>query len=191
MEFADDEIEAARKAARSAASKWRGVEREDIEGQLFWWLCDRYKYVLRWRDDQYGQFKLALGLRREANTYCATELEKRMMVKHDPHYSPAMLKKILPYALDRGGWPEPVGHEHPQTGAPLSVETGSSEAMATLVDVAAQVEKLPIDNRMLLYSRFVVGLSLQELAARHKVTEDAMRKRVDRIVRVVSRRLGG
>lgn len=81
MDINQEEIDTARKVAKRQGSYWHNVDAEEIEADLFLWLCENNETVQRYRFEEGGAGKLYMALRHRAYDFMGKELRA---VNHTP-----------------------------------------------------------------------------------------------------------
>jgi len=170
------------------------LEREDIAQELWLWALEHDEKVQEWLGEgKRGEGRLAKSLRRRARAYAIRE--KAAVVGYEPEdnyfYSTGLLRELIPQALDRESWAE--SGTASETGK-LSRTTPPSEGgnrIAMLADVRSALEAGTETDKELLWTHFGLQMDEEEHALVLGVTVDTFRKRVNRAVQRVQRRLGG
>jgi DNA-directed RNA polymerase specialized sigma24 family protein len=183
-------MELAGRVAARVGSKWRGVEIDDVTGHLYLWLVENRASVRRWREEQGGEGKLFVSLRREAARYCAKEQEARInrRLNESPAYPVEVLSRALPYIFEE--WPSSEARVNPTTGEPIGEPSTGGMALAILADISAGYFGLPAEMRTVLAWRYRDGLTFEEIGDLASMTRDGAKKRVERALRRLSENLG-
>lgn len=193
LDFTEQELDMAKAAAVLAARRWSMVSEDDVIGELYWWLCDQYKYVKRYRSEgDSGRYKLAASLRRAAHTYCAKEQRAGTGGRKEDvqHYTLEGVKHALPYAFSPEDWPQSTVIQVPHTGQVLDV-VDSGDSLAVLSDINSALLGLPKADQDTLALRFRLDYSYGQIGSLLQITEDAARKRTDRALSRLMDRLSG
>lgn len=156
MYFTDNEYTLVRKIAGKVSRKWSAINYEDIVGDLYLWLCVNYKWVSRYRDDQYGEAKLFVALWREAIKKATREqaISNGAPLDHEDTYDTDTIERLLPLIFDT-----PPSHsvpENPRNGEPIGEidSTAYDTALAALLDVRNAFDGLPDEFRLVLALRY-------------------------------------
>lgn len=171
-------------------SKWRNVEVDDVIGQLYLWLVENRHWLETWRQEEGGEGKLYVALRKEAAKFCAKEEAARVNRPLDatPAYPVEVLEKALPFMFE--DWPVTEVHVNPVSGAPVYHPAQIGEAVAMLADISGAFYGLSKDFQELLALRFRDGLGTDEIGELRGVTEDGARRQIKRALKRLSDSLG-
>ena len=180
MEITDKELALAKKVAYNTSRKWSDIETEELEAELYLWLCENYKYVERYRTEDHGQAKLRTALSRYATQHCVKEQERINGQKMKDKWaiiSKEQLKTALPYVWEQ--LPTMSAQVHPATGAPIHKDTTEQldEAVAVLIDIRQHITRLSDRQQLLLQLRYYYGYTPQEIADKLNITKHQAWKR--------------
>jgi len=183
-----------RNARRVAAVHRNYVEYADVLAEMHVWVLANSEWVQQYLDTgSRGMTKLNTALWRCGHAYAANERMRRTGCKPGDHYwySTAVVEDLLPAVWSFTDWlatgsPSdagmPKGRSRPSEG---------NNRVAMLVDVAGAVRKLPADDIELLRQRYVESMDWVLLGRLRDQSQDAVRKRVDRLLLRLVDFLGG
>ena len=188
-ELTTDEMKTARAVAYRIGSKWRSVEVDDVQSELYLWLVKHLPKVVSWRDDPHGKGKLYVSLKREALKYCTRESAARsgQPLTRDQFYSEKMLDKALPFMWEQ--WPETTVRQDPRTGKVLDRPFEFSNAIAIMADIKSAFFGLPADMQELLAFKYRDGLTNDEIGDLRDMTDEGARQAVGRALKRLSEAL--
>lgn len=178
----NEEMRVAERVGRRAASRWTAADPDDVISQLYLWVVENPLPVQRWREEDGGEAKLFVTLRREAAKFCAREQQVQVgrPIRADNFYSTDMLSRALPFVFEDS--PQSTVIENPVTGQ--SVVTGGPDtfgnAVAILADIRGALYGLNREVREVLELRFRDGLTLEEIGELAGMSKVGAKKRVDR-----------
>lgn len=191
----EKELRIARTQANRVARNHRGlVPVEDITSECYVWLVKHEHKVVEWAEQgSRGQAKLRTALYRAGQDYAVRERSKLTRTQYGDHYhyTTAVLEEILPDIWEYEDWSyspaaadtQPKGKSQPSEGF---------NRQASIVDVKWAVAGLQAEDQTILRNKYEGGgMSTADLGYLHGVTEDAMRKRLNRILVKLCDRLGG
>ncbi len=188
-----EEMKVAERVGKRAASRWKNVQAEDVISELYLWLALNREPIDRWKNEEGGDGKLFVTLRREAAKYCAKE-EATIIgrpLRQDNFYTVSLLKRALPFVFE--SVPETIAKVNPVTGE--SYSTGSPEdfgnAQAIMADIRGALYGINREMRTIIELRYRDGLTLEEIGELNNVTKVAAMNRVDRAVQRLSDALSG
>jgi RNA polymerase sigma factor (sigma-70 family) len=186
-------MKVAERVGKRAASRWKNVQAEDVISELYLWLALNREPIDRWKNEEGGDGKLFVTLRREAAKYCAKE-EATIIgrpLRQDNFYTVSLLKRALPFVFE--SVPETIAKVNPVTGE--SYSTGSPEdfgnAQAIMADIRGALYGINREMRTIIELRYRDGLTLEEIGELNNVTKVAAMNRVDRAVQRLSDALSG
>lgn len=176
------EMRVAERVGRRAASRWTAADPDDVISQLYLWVVENPTPVQRWREEEGGEAKLFVTLRREAAKFCAREQQVQVgrPIRAENFYSAEMLSRALPFAFEDS--PQTTVMENPVTGQSV-VSGGPSDfgnAVAILADIRGALYGLNREIREVLELRFRDGLTLEEIGELAGMSKVGAKKRVDR-----------
>ena len=191
MDFNETEYRAAKRAATAVARVNKGyLDAGDILGAIYEYMLKHPERILACREE--GKKRMLGTVLYRAGVKYAHEERKRLTGAEDfdlCYYSIGMVEDILPKVWDYEDWF--MSREGaPSTGGQSRPAEGNTK-LAMLVDVSTAVFGLPVDDQELLHLRYALGHDWALVGQRFELTEDAARKRVDRIIRRLIRTLGG
>lgn len=176
------EMRVAERVGRRAASRWTAADSDDVISQLYLWVVENPVPVQRWRDEDGGEAKLYVSLRREAAKFCAREQQVQVgrPIRAENFYNVDMLSRALPFAFEDS--PQTVVAENPVTGqTSVSGTPGDfGNAVAILADIRGALYGLNREIREVLELRFRDGLTLEEIGELAGMSKVGAKKRVDR-----------
>lgn len=185
-----EEISLAQRVAARTASKWKGIDPEDLTSHLYLWLCQNTKHLVGWRGDE-GDGRLYVSLRREAAKYCAAEQAARVgrPIGDDNFYTPELLERSLPFVFE--GVPQHTVAVSPLTDHAVGRVEAASEAQTILLDIRQAYNGMSHETKEILAWRFYDGLTFSEIGELRNLTKDGAKKAVDRAVKRLSDALAG
>lgn len=175
-----DELKTARAVAYRIGSKWRSVEVDDVQSELYLWIVKHMGKIEQWREDPHGKGKLYVSLKREALRYCTRESAAKngQPLTRDQFYNEAMLERALPFMWEQ--WPETQVRQDPRTGKALDRHFEFSNAITIMADIKSAFYGLPADTQEALTLRFRDGLTLDELGELRGIGKEGARQLVIR-----------
>ena len=181
--ISDHELTLAKKVAYKTAQRWSMVDTEDLTSELTLWLFENEAQVERYRDDDSGDGKLFVALRRQASKYCARETRERTGQPLDYHaeYTLAQIERALPFVFE--DLPTQSVAVDPYTGTPVGY-VGDGMAQAVMADIKGAYADLPKEVKLVLALRFRDGLNYNEIA---EITDTSLPSAHRRVKRAVSR----
>lgn len=184
------ELRTAERVAQRVGGKWSAVEVDDLTSHLYLWLVQNNKNVERWRNEDQGEGKLYVALRREAAKYSAKEQAQRVgrPITNGNFYTPDMLARALPFMFEET--PQTMVAENPVTGVPATIPSEFGNAVAIFADIRGAFYGLNPDVRATLRLRFRDGLSFEEIGEIKGITKDGAKKQVDRGLQRLADALG-
>ena len=185
------ELMLAGKIAQRIGSRWSAVEIDDLTSHLYLWLVEHSTQLAKWREQEGGEGKLYVSLRREAAKYCAKEQAVAVgrPIAADNFYTPELLIRALPYVFEET--PQTTAQINPRTGQALYVNGESNFALAIMADIRGAYYGLNTEVRQVLEWRFQDGLTYEEIGELRNITKDGAKKAVDRAVSRLSDSLSG
>ena len=179
-ELTTEEMKTAKSVAYRIGSKWRSVEIDDVQSELYLWLVKHTAKVEAWRSDPHGKGKLYVSLKREALRYCTRESAAKsgQPTTRDQFYSEAMLERALPFMWEQ--WPETTVRQDPRSGKVLDRPFEFSNAIAIMADIKGAFYGLPADTQEVLSLRFRDGLNFDEIGAIRDISPQGARQLVMR-----------
>lgn len=159
------------------------VEQEDIEGELWMWVCEdeARAYALAETPPLLRHRLLSVGRRYAAK-------ERAHLLGYDPsdiiNYSTRAVRDLLPDVFDHEDW-QPSGR--PFDGMPKyhSLAHEGMNRVVMLMDIKQAMLKLPEDQYNVIVWVYKYGYSTEQLAAELDITQEAAQKRVQRAVRKI------
>lgn len=165
-----EEMALASKVASYFSSRWKLVEREDLESHLFLWLVENVSHLENWRKEE-GDGKLYVSLRREASKYCAKETKHKANtddLNNGNFYNIDIVYKALPYIFEYDTISSEMKNEDSGLGYNI------------MADILNAYNGLNKENKDVLELRYHFGFSFEEIAESYGLTEKAAEKRVER-----------
>lgn len=179
--------------ARSVSSNYPSyVSRDDTEQDIWLWVLKNKNTVSKLiRDDESWGAKLYTTMAKVASESAMKEEAATNGYSTDDmfEYSTKVVKTLLESVFDYEDWqPSPgMGDGMPKSRGQAN-ETGDRIAM--LADVGSAVLGLEDDQYNLILWAYKYHWSHEDLATELEVTKDTARKRLERAVEAVRRRLG-
>jgi len=195
MEFNEVEYRTARSMAETHFKNNKGyIDKDEILGAIFEWMCKHYDGVLELREVDEGSKLLRQELYRAGQRFTYEERLRKTGAAHgDLHYySPGQVEELLPACWDYDDW-----YLTADNPAYVSTSTGGDPAegnnrAAMLIDVKTALWSLKPEDVAILHMKFREGLTNEAIGVElGGVTEAAARQRVQRTVSKVVRALGG
>jgi len=188
LSIEEKELTLARRISWKIGSKWSAVEVEDLTQELTLWLFENVDTVKRYRNEEGGDAKLFVTLRRVASKYCAHEQQARSGARLDAGatYSLGQIERALPFLWEET--PQTAVHEHEKTSG-FSGDYG--RAVAVMTDIRGAYASLPQEVRSVLALRFRDGLSYYEIGTLTSMSDRGVKKRVTRALTRIQEALGG
>jgi len=174
--------------------KYQMVDASDVRQELWVWFLEHPNKVRVWEslDSKQSTKLIARSLRNTAKDFCQREKAKTSgyHVTDNHYYDKAVIEEILPAVL-RGDTQGPVLLNLGFTkNKQVASEGGNWLAMKA--DVERGVDKLPLEQKSIIYLRFGDGCnSNDELGKELGISEDAARMRVNRALNNLLNFLGG
>ena len=174
--------------------KYQMVDASDVRQELWVWFLEHPNKVRVWEslDSKQSTKLIARSLRNTAKDFCQREKAKTSgyHVTDNHYYDKAVIEEILPAVL-RGDTQGPVLLNLGFTkNKQVASEGGNWLAMKA--DVERGVDKLPLEQKSVIYLRFGDGCnSNDELGKELGISEDAARMRVNRALNNLLNFLGG
>lgn len=177
-----NELRLAEKVAGRIGSRWSAVEVDDLTSHLYLWLVTNVKAVERWRDEQSGEVKLYVSLRREAAKYSAREQAAKVgrPIGVGNFYTADLLDRALPFIFE--DVPQTSVMENPVDGSVGAVPGEFDTAVTLLADIKGAFYGLNREVRQVLEWRYRDGLNFEEIGDLRNITKDGARKQVERAV---------
>lgn len=177
------------------ANRYRMVDREDIQQQLWLWFVEHPRKVNEWSvlDRKEGDKMFARSLRNAAYDYCVKE--KAVVTGYEYEdifwYSKEFVKQILPSALD-GDWKR-VQVFSSEIKTPKS-PSESGDWMAFAADVRKAFQLLSEKEQalvLLFYAKDVDGDTLHEHLGEDRPSARATQMAANRAINKMVKTLGG
>lgn len=185
-----DEMKSARAIAYRVGKRWASVEVEDVQSELYLWMCRNVDKLVEWRSDERGRGKLYVALKNAALRYCTKETAARsgQPLKRQGFYNEEMLYRTLPFLFE--AWPETTVRQDPRTGKVLDRPFQFSNALAIMADISSAFNGLPADMKEVIEWYFRDGLTYAEIGGLKDITKEGARQYVARCVKRISDVLG-
>ena len=185
----------ARAAKKVTVVNKRYVDYGDVLQEMYVWVAKNVKYVHEWRgQDQHGMNKLGVALFRHGHGYVARERARRTGGSTSDffYYTPAVIEELLPDVWSYSQW-EASNQVEPDMPRGKSAPAEGGNRRAMMIDVAYSVGTLSADDQRLLRDRYWdhPAMPAGQLAAMWNLTEDGLRKKLDRVLAKLVDRLGG
>lgn len=169
------------------------VDRDDISQELWVWLASNPEKIEEWGEGKQAERKVATSLRRAGRGYCIRE--KSALTGYELEdlyfYSTGQLRELLPVVMDRALWTDA------SPGVDAGHITGGGDPahgntrLAMLCDVRSSLEAVSEADKELLFTIFGLQVPEEIHALECGVTEETLRKRVQRALQRLQRALGG
>lgn len=186
------EMNVAERVGKRIAGRWSSVDADDVVSHLYLWILENTGSIIRWRDEEGGEGKLYVSLRREAAKFCAAEeaVAVGRPLNADNFYNPEMLERALPFVFE--DVPQTVAFENPVTGGVESRWSpgDSNNAVAIITDIRSALYDLNFEIRETIELRFRDGLTFEEIGELAGISKVGAKKRVDRAVQRLCDSLG-
>lgn len=171
------------------------VEYDDVVSECWGWIAGNKDRVAEWIDSggRHGQNKLSLTLYRVGRKYAIKERAAKIGVSVSDYYwyTPAIIEEVLPDIFDYEDWVL-AGHQSDEKVKGKSQPSEGGNRTAMMIDVATAYNTLSEDDQALLRDRYAAGgVDIDVLAARMEITNDGVRKRINRVLDKMVERLGG
>jgi DNA-directed RNA polymerase specialized sigma24 family protein len=168
-----------------------GVEIADVSQEL--WLLSLTRNLHRYlndEDEEKGKAQLRTALHNHAKRFANEQkAQAEGFLYSDIHwYSAATIRDILPSVWDYDEWQGGASGDGIRSTLPAN-EGGNR--MAMLADVKGAVDKLDQQALDILYSRYVLSMSWENIGEAVGLTPDMARKKDSRIVKRILESLGG
>lgn len=177
----EKELAMARRIGYRIGSRWSAIEIEDVQSELVLWLFENAETVERYREEEGGEGKLYLALRRKAAKYCAREQAARSgaPIDHDAEYTIEQIERAMPFLFE--DTPVSLAIEDPRSGAPIgNMQSEYGLGMAILMDLRGAFRDMPRSIQEILEMRFRAGLSYDEIAQVEGTVRRTAQRRVER-----------
>ena len=173
--------------------KYHMVDAGDVRQELWVWFLEHPNKVRVWEslDGKQSTKLIARSLRNAAKDFCQKEKAKSTgyHVSDNHYYDKAVIEEILPAVL-RGDTQGPVLLNLGFTkNKQVASEGGNWLAMKA--DIERGLDRLPVEQKSIIYLRFGDGCDNKTFAAELGITEDAARMRVNRALNNLMNFLGG
>ena len=170
---------------------------DDLRQELIMWCIKREDKVKEWLDNsksrseqENGVRSLAKSLSRHADRYCRKRKASSVgyELRDEVYYTPATLSEILPYV-----WRELA--EAKDTSKPR-VSGGGNPAeggnyIVGVIDIRKGLEKIDIQDRLILELRYFENLTLSEMSKILKVSDSTVDRKIKGALRRLCYKLGG
>lgn len=189
MSVNEHELSLARRIARRSAGKWSLVEYDDLASELALWLFEHQDTVARYREEEHGEAKLFVALRRVASKYCARVQSERSggPLAVDSQWTLGQIERALPFIFE--DIPQSVVSTVSYTsedGEPFEVALNysgaHSEALTLVTDLRIAFFEMPAEVKETIALHFRDGMSFAEMGRLTGLSREASRKRVKRSV---------
>lgn len=186
----DNELRLAGVVANRIGKRWNLVESEDLTSHLYLWLFENLPTLERWREEEGGEGKLYVSLRREAAKFCASESAAAINrpLSAGAAYPVDVLDRALPFIFELA--PVTTVRVNPVTDEPLDDGTTSGLALAIIADIRGAFYGLPPEVQRVLSYRYRDGLTLEEIGELTGMTKTGVKGRLERALRRLSDALG-
>ncbi|AUG87374.1 DNA binding protein [Streptomyces phage Olicious] len=183
-----------KQVARSVSSAYPPyVTSEDTEGHLWVWIYDKRSTLLATVEDdpQNWEAKIASTLRKVASSYCAKEKASVEGYSLDDlyRYTIPKIKSLMADVFSYVDWQSFGQHGDGQPTARAQANT-TGDRVAELADVKVAVGRLPNETKELLYLVHAMNYTADNLADHFEISEEAAKKRMQRVYGSVQKELG-
>jgi len=168
------------------------VSLSDAQAHLWLFVVANEERLAEYMSRENGERILTVILQQEARTWAIKE--RATVSGYSPEdltwYSLAQIRDLLPDVYDYEGWQSSGGSATDmKSSKPVANATG--DRLASIIDVSMAVKKLPQEHQSILALHFRDGVTLDDLAHAYDSTSEAIRKRVERMLRAIQGHLGG
>lgn len=191
--YYDDFADMVQLISSEFARKFTMVETEDLKQELWLWFATHPNKVLEWSmlDQQDYDKLIAKSLRNAALKYCMREkaLKAGYRVSDNYFYDSVMVEMFLPNIINQS-------YEMPEAITDLNTSFGKGDIsegnnwVAIRADIAKAYESLSERYQNVLYLKYSEGNG-STFSRRLGISDDAARKRVERAINALIRKLGG
>jgi hypothetical protein len=166
------------------------IERDDLEGELWAFCVEKEADLIRYASDGSLDKVIRTALYRKAYEYATKERDARQGRPDSVHYTPAVVKALLPDCFNPEDWQssqieygkEVRGHE------PVNRR---GDRLAGILDVRSTFTRIEAGYVNLLRTHYGLGTSVAAMTAalNGELTESAVRKQIDRAVKAICKHL--
>lgn len=186
------------KSARRSALRARRIHKnlvsvDDVYQHLHLWAIEHWNKLEEWDGQDSLSFKLRRTFNNEAQKYAAKERaqQSKSPVSDSFYYTPEILHELLRDVWNYEGWLDSPDMSSEYVAKSSKPSEGNNR-LAMFSDVAHAIARLNDADRLLLKLRYADGgVDFSVLAQMYEITEEAMRKRVQRAITKLQERLGG
>jgi RNA polymerase sigma factor (sigma-70 family) len=194
----DEATDIAAQVARQVHKKYQPYfDVSDLRQELMVWCIKREDKVKMWLDPTKDKEERERGVRylgktlsRHADRYCRRRKAQSLgyELRDEVYYTPAILSEVLPYV-----WGEIA--EAKDTSKP-KVSGGGNPAeggnyIVSVIDIKKGLEKIDVQDRMVLELRFFESLTLSQIATTLQVSDSTADRKVRGALRRLCYKLGG
>jgi RNA polymerase sigma factor (sigma-70 family) len=196
MDFTQEEYKLARDVAYRQASKWQGVDKEDLTSEMYLFLVNKYNTVVRYRSEEAGKSKLYTALNREAIRYCMKEQaykngEHKLTVKNtNRSYTFNQVKNAIPYIWEYKDIITSTPMINPQTDRLVGDLQQSESILDLMLELETVVSKLSEVEQLIVEYRFREGKSFIEIGKLLNISKDSARMKVNRLINKIQKNIG-
>lgn len=181
--------QAAGQVAR-AYSTW--VSFSDAAGHLWLFTVQNEDRMAEYMSREQGERIVRSILNQEARKWAISE--RAQVSGYSPEdltwYSLEQIRLLLPDVYDYEGWQTSGGSgTDGRSSKPVANATG--DRLASIIDVSMALKKLPPEHEDILCRFYHANHTHEQIAEAYGSTPEAIRKRLERIVRAIQGHLGG
>lgn len=173
--------------------KFTMVEQSDIRQSLYQWFTEHPNKLNEWEAIGHKDAKNLLyrSLRNQALDYCQKWKAKSVgyEVSDVYYYEADIIEALLPSVL-RGEINQSKKLDLGRMGHPSAPNEGGN-MMAMMIEIDYAYWKLNKDERKILFLRYAESLELAKIGEEINLSEDAVRMRINRIIRKMINKIGG
>jgi len=191
--FSDKVMRACRRNANRVSRVNRNyVTSDDVMGEMFLWVASHDKKVTHWMGEgRKGMGKLNTALFRAGHRYVNKQRAEANggQLSDMQWYTIPVVEELLEDVWYYTDWLPTTSLENNRGS---SAPSEGNNRIAMLTDIAFAVSSLPADDQRLLRDRYCDGGAyIDAIASKLEESPDAVRKRIDRVLRKLIDKLGG
>lgn len=191
MQIADIKPILERSAWQVARAYTDWVSLSDAQAHLWLFVVANESRLAEYMSRENGERILTVILQQEARTWAIKE--RATVSGYSPEdltwYSLAQIRDLLPDVYDYEGWQSSGGSATERSSKPVANATG--DRLASIIDVSLAVKKLPPEHQSILWFHYHDGKDYEWLADYMDSTPEAIRKRIERMLKAIQGHLGG
>lgn len=191
MQIADIKPILERSAWQVARAYGDWVSLSDAQAHLWLFVVANEPRLAEYMSRENGERILTVILQQEARTWAIKE--RATVSGYSPEdltwYSLAQIRDLLPDVYDYEGWQSSGGSATERSSKPIANATG--DRLASIIDVSMALKKLPGQHQDILACHFQDGNDFEFIARVYDSTSEAIRKRIERMLKAIQGHLGG